>query len=189
MRLTVAGREIRPLTADDAMQMVRAGILGEEERVELLDGVLTAMSPQDPPHAVVVQRLTRWLAPVMVAGTHDVRVQLPFGVPDPTSLPEPDVAVVGRGGAAVRHPVAAALIVEVAFSSHATDLGRKTELYAAAGVPEYWVVNVPHRAVHVHLDPLAGGYRQMRTSKPPETVRPVAVDVAPLGLVELFAGT
>src|SRR3712207_682706 len=96
MALTYEGRAIRPLTADDVMAMARHGIIHEDERVELLHGVLTKMMSQDPPHAVVTQRLNRWLAPLMAAGTHDVRVQLPIVVPDRTSLPEPDIAVIER---------------------------------------------------------------------------------------------
>jgi Uma2 family endonuclease len=187
MALTIGDRPVHPLTADDVLAMVDAGVLGEHDRVELLLGVLTEMSPQDPPHAVVTQRLTRWLAPLMVAGTHDVRVQLPFRVPDDTSLPEPDVAVVARDDARVDHPREALFVIEVADSSVRVDTVVKPPLYAAAGVPDYWVVDVAGRRVEIFEGPAADGYRHRRVVDA-GVVRPRSVDVAPLVLSELFAG-
>jgi Uma2 family endonuclease len=188
MPLTVGDRPIRPITADEAIRMVQAGILGEDEHVELLDGVLTRVSPQHEPHAVVVQRLTRWLAPLMVRGTHDVRVQLPFRVPDPTSLPEPDLAVVLRDDTEIGHPTGAPLVIEVAESSVRVDLGRKVELYASAAVPEYWVIDLRGRAVERFAGPEHGAFGARTTSAPPERLVPAALDVAPLDLADLFRG-
>jgi len=187
MALTVGDRPVHPLTAEDVMGMVRAGILGEDDRVELLHGVLTAMSPQDPPHAIVVQRLTAWLAPLMVAGTCDVRVQLPFVVPDATSLPEPDIAVVDHVRGTVDHPRAARLLIEVAGSSLRVDTSIKPALYAAAGVLEYWVVDVPGRRLRVFEAPSGDGYRQERVLDSGRAA-PRSIDVEPLVLAELFAG-
>jgi Uma2 family endonuclease len=188
MPLTVGDRTIRPITADEAIRMVEAGILGEDEHVELLDGVLTRVSTQHEPHAIVVQRLTRWLAPLMVRGTHDVRVRMPFRVPDPTSLPEPDLAVVRRDDAVVGHPTTAPLVVEVAVSSLGVDLGRKAELYAMAGVPEYWVVDVAGRAVERFSRPGRAAFRARTTSAGPEHLAPAALDLAPVDLAGLFRG-
>ena len=188
MALTVADRPIRPLTVDDVMQMVHAGIIGEDDRVELLHGVLTAMSPQNPPHAVIVQRLTAWLAPLMVAGTHDVRVQLPLVVPDPTSLPEPDFVVVEHDASRIAHPTTASLVIEVADSSLRVDTTIKPALYAAAGVPEYWVVDVARASVHVLTDPQPDGYGTSTTATTEASLGPVAVVGDPLDLGALFAG-
>jgi Uma2 family endonuclease len=188
MAFTVADRAIRPLTADEVMRMVRVGILGEDHRVELLHGVLTAVSPQDPPHAVIVQRLTAWLAPLMVAGTHDVRVQLPLVVPDPTSLPEPDVAVVEHDPATIAHPTTAALVIEVADSSLRVDTTIKPPLFAAAGVPELWVVDVRGRRLRTFTDARPDGYASERTVAGDATITPGRVDAPPLALDALFAG-
>ncbi len=186
MALTVGDRTIRPITANEAMEMVGAGIVGADERVELLHGVLTRVSPQHAPHATVVQRLTRWLAPLLVRGTHDVRVQLPLRVPDPTSLPEPDLAVVERDDTVIGHPTTAPLVIEVADSSLRVDMTVKPALYAAAGVPEYWIVDLSGRRVHILTRPTVGGYADEQLVA--DRARPGHVDPEPLELASLFAG-
>jgi Uma2 family endonuclease len=188
MALTVGDRDVRPLTADEVLRMVEFGILSEDEPVELLLGVLTAVSPQSEEHAAVMQRLLRWLAPLVVAGAHDVRMQMPLVVPDRTSLPEPDVAVVERDDSSLAHPTTALLVIEVAVSSLRTDTRIKPPLYAAAGVPELWVVEPQGRRVRVFSDPRDGSYGLESRAGPDDLLQPRAVDVAPLDLAELFAG-
>jgi Uma2 family endonuclease len=187
MALDLAGRPLRPITADEAMAMVDAGILHEGDRVELLHGVLTQMSPQNLPHATLTQRLTRWLAPLMVAGTHDVRVQLPLRVPDQTSLPEPDFAVIDRDDAQIDHPDHARLIIEVADSSVGIDTRVKAPLYASAGVPDYWVLNVPLRLVEVFRDRHDDGYGTRTEVAAPDRPVPLGLDIEPLDLEALFS--
>jgi Uma2 family endonuclease len=188
MALTVGDRDVRPLTADEVLRMVEFGILSEDEPVELLLGVLTAVRPQTEEHAAVLQRLLRWLAPLVVAGAHDVRMQMPLVVPDRTSLPEPDVAVVERDDSSLAHPTTALLVIEVAVSSLRTDTRVKPPLYAAAGVPELWVVEPQGRRVRVFGDPRDGSYAGELRAGPDDLLQPRAVDVAPLDLAELFAG-
>lgn len=188
MALTVGDREVRPLTADEVLRMVEAGILSEDEPVELLEGVLTEVSPKSPAHAEVMARLGRWLAPLVVAETHDVRTEHPLVVPDRTSLPEPDVAVVERGDYSKRHPETALLVVEVAVSSLTTDTKVKPRLYASAGVPELWVVDVAGRCVRVFTDPCAEGYAAERVAGEGEVLQPSTLDVEPLAVSELLAG-
>ena len=134
MALTVGDRDLRPLTADEVLRMVELGILSADEPVELLHGVLTRVSPKSPRHETVKVRLQRWLAPGVVAGAHEVRVEAPILVPDRTSLPEPDIAVVAPGGDPLLHPTTATLVIEVAASSPRTDTAVKPALYAQAGV-------------------------------------------------------
>jgi Uma2 family endonuclease len=191
MPLTVGDRPIRPLTADDVIGMFTAGILGEDDRVELLHGVLTAVSRQGPPHAAVVERLTMWLAPAAAAGVCRLRVQLPFAVPDPTSLPVPDVAVVERdeGDPMASHPTSALLVIEVAHTSHRVDLVVKPPLYAAAGVPEYWVVDIDKCCLEVFKGPHPDGYAERATLAPPAEAQPKRVPVDPLDLAALLAGS
>lgn len=187
MALTYAGRAIRPLTADDVMAMARHGILDEDERVELLHGVLTKVMAQHPPHAVVTRRLNTWLAPLLVAGAHEVSVQLPFVVPDRTSLPEPDIAVIERDDE-VAHPATALLVIEVAASSLARDTEVKAPLYAEAGVPEYWVVDLTAWNARIYRDPKASGYASEQIVETDGMLAPVHLDIAPLSLRELLAG-
>ncbi|HEX8120604.1 MAG TPA: Uma2 family endonuclease [Solirubrobacteraceae bacterium] len=188
MAFAVGDRAVRPLTADEVMAMAAAGIIGDEERVELLHGVLTKMSANHPPHAGITLRLGRWLAPLSADARYDVRVQLPLVVPDPTSLPEPDLAVVERGGEVERHPATALLVIEVAQTSLKVDTTIKPPLFAAAGVSEMWVVDVEHKRLEVCTEPGPEGYARQATLEPPGRVHPEGVAIEPLDLAGLFAG-
>ena len=146
----------RPLRRTEYERMVSAGLF-ENERIELVRGVIIQMSPQNVPHATAIQRLTRWLQPAL-HGRADVRVQLPFVCGD-DSLPEPDLAIVDPTTAdGDEHPDRAFLLIEVANASLKLDRGEKAELYARAGVPEYWVVNLVDRVIERHSQPSAGAY-------------------------------
>lgn len=94
------------------------------------------------------------------------RVELPLAVP-PRSEPEPDVAVVRDEDDSRRHPSWALLVVEVSRSSLVVDLEVKSLIYAAAGVPEYWVVDPDERVVHVHRVPGADGYGDVTRQRGP----------------------
>ncbi len=188
MAFTLGERDVRPLTADEVMRMVEAGILSEDEPVELLHGVLTEKSVKSPPHEAVKSRLIKWLAAHASAGGHEVRVEASIVVPDRTSLPEPDISVVAAGGDPLRHPTTALLVVEVALTSLRTDTTVKPALYAAAGVPDLWVVDVPARRLRIFSDPHAGSYAAERVVGEHEVVKPRHVDVPFLDLAELFAG-
>jgi Uma2 family endonuclease len=113
-------------------------------------------SPQGARHATVVRRLNMLLAPALV-GRAEVQVQSPFAASD-DSEPEPDVAVIPAGDYLRDHPSRAMLVIEVADSSLRKDRQIKPRLYAAAGVPEYWIVDLESDAAHVHRDPYEGGY-------------------------------
>ncbi len=188
MGLTVGDREVRPLTADEVLRMVELGILSEDEPVELLHGALTTMSPKSPAHATVVSRLVHWLVPAAKAGGFEVRSEHPLVVPDETSLPEPDIAVVEPGDYTRRHPSTALLVVEVATSSLRTDTTIKPPLYTAAGVPELWVVDLPGRCLRIFREPGPGGYARGEVIAADAFARPDRVDVAPLELAALLAG-
>jgi Uma2 family endonuclease len=136
--------------------LVHAGVLNEDDRVELLDGVIVAEPPMDPPHASGITSLTKALLRV-VGDRAVVRMQAPF-IANPFSVPEPDAAVVP--GAANdyldRHPSEALLVVEVSDSSLQQDRLSKSRIYAGAGVPEYWIVNLRDGRVEVFREPDAG---------------------------------
>jgi Uma2 family endonuclease len=141
--------------------MIETGILSEDEHVELLDGVLIAMTPQNPPHARAIQRLNHLFTRAL-PDEFTVLPQLPLTLAE-DSEPEPDLAVVRSEDArsSEHHPRTALLVVEVAADSLARDRGAKAALYARAGIPEYWVVNLADRAIEVHRDPdtTTGRYR------------------------------
>lgn len=137
--------------------MVEVGILGEDDRVELIDGMLVETSPQSERYVHSIQALNMRLVPVAAAAGLVVGPQLPLDVESPTSLPEPDFAVTPPGPSD-RYPERAVLVVEIAVSSLRMDLGRKAALYAAAGIPEYWVVDVDAEELVVHREPRPEGY-------------------------------
>lgn len=154
---------LRPLSVDEVIRMAEAGIIDEDERIELVDGVLVAMSPEGADHYWSTTELTTVVArayppPFLVnaSGT------LPLS--DRTFL-QPDIVVIdgplGRGSFPGRHQVV--LVVEVAQTSVRRDRIRKAALYAAWGAPVYWVVDLAAREVVVHAAPGPEGYGEVRT--------------------------
>ncbi len=152
----------RTFSPREVLRMVETGILRPDEPLELLEGRLVRVSPQGPPHASVVGLLAEKLRAAYGTG-YALREEKPLELPD--SLPEPDVAVV-RGTQldyAARHPngADAVLVVEVAVTSQVVD-HEKARLYARAGVPVLWLLDVPARRLEVHTDPQADGrYRSV----------------------------
>lgn len=155
----------RRFTAAEVERMVEVGILGEDERVELIDGELRLVSPQGWEHQRTILNLTRLLG-AAYGERFGMRVQMTVaGLPD--SLPEPDVAVGLADGPwddERRWPRAdeLLLLIEVAVTSHRLER-HKAGLYANAGAPVYWLVDVPARRVIVHTGPTPDGtWRDVR---------------------------
>jgi Uma2 family endonuclease len=175
-------------TAAAYYQMLRTGILHEDDRVELLGGQVVQMSPSGPLHAATTDRLGDRLA-AATAGRALVRRQNPLDLGE-WDAPEPDVAVVRpradyyAGG----HPTAAdvLLAVEVADSSLAYDQWTKAALYAAAGVREVWVVNLPERALEVYRAPGPSGYQDRQTHQRGARVAPLAFPELRLAVADLL---
>lgn len=181
MVLTTTGLPAHQIDVTLYDAIVDAGLL-EGQRVELIDGIITDMSPQYEEHAVLVARLTRYL----MSSALQVRPQLPLQVAG-DSVPEPDLALAVEGPVRDR-PSTAELVIEVSLSSDKIDRGRKQELYAAAGVPVYWIVDVAAQTVEVRTDPAANGYRTLQTFGRGQIAPSPADDVAPLAVDELFRG-
>lgn len=188
MALTVGDRDVRPLTQDEVMRMVELGILSEDEPVELLHGVLTRMSPKSRAHGTLIARLVRSLILGDAVGRYEVRTEHPILVPDRTSLPEPDIAVVVCDDFTIAHPATALLVVEVAVSSFAVDRKIKAALYAAAAVPEYWIVDAARRRVIMLRDPEGDRYTSEEIAGAADTIEPAHVDAGSIDLAALFAG-
>ena len=162
----------RRFTVDEYYRMAEAGVFPEEENVELLDGHLYVMSPIGSEHAACVDRLNR----VFVRGVGEnaiVRVQSPI-VLTPTSEPEPDVTLLKprTGDYADRHPrpEEVLLVVEVADTSLDFDQETKLPLYARAEIPEYWVVALRDKQVHVFRAPEGEQYTTHETYDPDDEV-------------------
>ncbi|MGI8875284.1 MAG: Uma2 family endonuclease [Egibacteraceae bacterium] len=165
---------VRPLRRTEYDLLVEQDVFGDE-RIQLLEGELVAMSPQKAPHAGIVEALNERLMPALV-GKARVRVQLPMAAGE-HSEPEPDIAVVPAGEPRDRHPERALLVIEVADSSLSLDLVRKPGIYAAAGVPVYWVIDLAGDVVHVHTDPVGEGYASVTRHGANETLDACGVSV------------
>jgi len=174
---------------DEYHRLIDVGVLGEDERVELLEGVIVEMAPQGRAHALVVSRLNRFLTGVL-GDAYSVRPQLPLSLAG-DSEPEPDLAIVTRQEeeSAPVHPRSALLVVEVADESLRRDRLLKGRIYARARVLEYWVVDVVGRAVEVYSepDPDTGRYRTMRTLGVGETLSSSTLPGLALPVAGLFA--
>jgi Uma2 family endonuclease len=134
--------------------MARAGILGADARVELLEGWLVPKMTQNPPHVLVAGLIHDALVGLVPIGWH-VRSGNPVTTAD--SEPEPDLAVIrgSRRDYGERHPDShdTALAIEVADASLRQDRGAKKRLYARAGIAVYWIVNLKSRQIEVYTDP------------------------------------
>lgn len=151
---------ILPLRRAQYDQMVEAGIF-DDQRVELLRGVLVEMTRQGVDHADCVAALTELLFRALPSAVQ-VRCQLPFAAGE-YSEPQPDVAVYPRSPRTGSHPDNAVLVIEVSDSSLRKDRGLKSEIYAEAGVPEYWIVDLVHGVVEVRTEPADGHYTRTMT--------------------------
>jgi Uma2 family endonuclease len=165
----LAPEQIRPLRRAEYGQLIDLGVFGDE-RLELLRGRLVRMSPQKSPHASTVSKLTRFF----IEGLGDravVRIQLPLALTD-DSEPEPDVAICAPGDYDAEHPATALLIVEVSDSDQVVDRKIKTALYAEAGIPEYWLMDLPRRQLERYRSPAADGYQQLEIVEEAGAVAP-----------------
>lgn len=164
-----------------------------DKRVLLIDGVILTMPLPDPPHNLSVGLIDDWLRTVFTTGYH-VRNQMAFDVGTEND-PGPDLAVVAgsRRDLGNRQATSAVLVVEVADSSLDLDTTTKAELYATAGVPDYWVVDLEHRTLHIFRDPEplpaglgATAYRTRRSYGSDETVEPLAAPGANVKVADLL---
>lgn len=185
--MSLAEPAVRRWTVAEYHRAAEMGIFGPEERLELINGEIIRMSPQNGPHATGSTLAEGVIQEVFRAG-YVVRIQKPLTLGE-DSEPEPDIAVV-RGKARdylKAHPTTAELVVEVADSSLQFDRGKKAASYARAGTPEYWILNVPDRMLEVYRDPDPGAekYRSMAQYDESDTVSPLAAPDARVAVRDL----
>lgn len=178
----------RRFTVDEYHRMVDAGILHPDDRVELLDGEVVQMSPKGCGHAACVSRLTDLL-------TERLRRRAIVRIQDPVQLddywePEPDVAIVQSRNDfyADGHPKPAdvRLIIEVADSSLLNDRRQKIPRYAAAGISESWLANIPERVLEVYRRVGQNGYEESLRLGHGETATPLAFPDCPIAVDEVL---
>lgn len=159
---------LRALTREEYDRIVATGVF-DDDHVELIEGVIVRMPPPEgPEHAGTIQ-LIQDLLIARLSGRAMVRIQSSFAAGD-RSQPEPDIALVPPGDYRDAHPQRAWLVVEVADSSARRDRGPKAAVYAAAGVEEYWVVDLVHRTIEVRTEPAATGYGRLETRRRGEQI-------------------
>ena len=184
----------RPLrwTVADFHRVAETGVF-EGRRPILIRGVLLEQGMMNPPHATAIELTVEALRAAFGPGWR-TRVQLPLVLGLDTD-PLPDIAVVPgapRDNASA-HPTTASLVVEVSDTTLATDLTEKAELYATAGITDYWVLDLTARRLLVFRDPgplpagLAGiAYRTHQTLGPTESVAPLAAPSSPIAVAGLL---
>ena len=157
----------RRFTSDEVQAMLRAGILHEDDRLELIDGQLIRMSPIGDPHIACINRLNRLLVE-RTTPSIAVSIQNPVRV-DEHNEPEPDVVLTTalEGGP---RPEDVLLLIEVADSSLEYDQDVKLPLYAQAGIPEVWIVNLRASQIEVHRAPSGDVYRTRHLAGPEDTL-------------------
>lgn len=178
----IESHQIRPLKRSEYDRMIELGMF-EEERVELILGMLVKMSPQRAPHASTIERLTELLA-TRLQGRWRLRVQLPLALSD-DSEPEPDVAVVALGNYDAEHPTSALLVIEVAETTLRTDRS-KAAVYASSRIGEYWIVNLDARTVEVYSSPDRDRYAEARTLRVGDTLQPLALAGVAIEVAEIL---
>jgi Uma2 family endonuclease len=174
----------RRFTVAELEQMTAAGILAEDERIELIGGEVVPMSPKGNHHEVLKTALNRYWAaccPEDLNFTTETTFRL-----TPDTYLEPDFVFYpqasGIGGLTA---ATARLVVELADSSLGYDLGRKAALYAGFGIAELWVIDAVKLTTHIHREPASGGYRSVMDFTSAERLVPLAAPELAVVLGEL----
>lgn len=170
------------LTFDDVLRMVEAGILDERARVELVDGVLVDMSPISPEHSGAVAWLTQHFARAS-GDAWEVRIQDQLVLRGGRDFMQPDLILVEPAPRS-RLATTALLVVEVASTSQRRDR-EKARGYAAAGVPDYWLIDLVADTVTVFRDPGPDGYGTETIHGPADELIALA-GAPPVGIAALL---
>ena len=180
----------RRFSVSEYQHLCELGILSENDNLELLEGYLVLKMARNPPHDSALHRLDRCISRMM-PGNLDVRNQLAVNLSD--SAPEPDLAVVWlRPDDYGQHhpgPDDILMVVEVADSSLDGDREDKCRIYARAGIPVYWIANVPDRQIEVYTSPVGDPtpYYRDRTDRHPGDDIDVILDGRCVGSVSVAA--
>jgi len=176
-------------TVEEYHRMGETGLLSEDDRVELLEGEIVEMNPIGSRHHACVMRLDELLRRPGVSGGYIVSVQGPLRL-DRGSEVQPDLTLLRRRpdfyDAGIPEPDDALLAVEVSDTTLSYDRNVKLPRYAAAGIPEVWIVDLEGRRIEVHAGPSAEGYGVSRESGPGEQARSESVDGLSLPVDEVL---
>jgi Uma2 family endonuclease len=185
----------RAFTVDDIARMIEAGILGKDERFELIEGEIVMMAPKGPAYEWIAhERIKSGLLIAIARALPDdltMGVEATLRLTDMTML-EPDIAVFPKAlfrksatGFARLDPGEARLVIEVAVSSLAYDMGLKARLYAHHGVTEFWVVDAGEDVTYVHKGPHGDGWSSVVKYSPEEALTTPALPGLSIRLDEI----
>jgi len=178
----------RRFTVDEFWRMAEAGLFLDRPRVELVDGEIIDMTPIGRRHALCVGFLTEWFAP-RLAGRALLLPQMSLRL-GPRTECQPDLVLVRPPRAAYREanpaPSDVLLLVEVSDTSRGYDRQVKLPIYAGAGVPEVWIVDVVTEMVETHREPVRDRYREVQRLARGASVAPAAFSDLALPVDELF---
>ncbi len=164
--------QIRPLTSAEYYQMMETGIIHEGERVELILGQIFTMAAKGVRHTICTRRLFKQLL-ALIGEQADVQSQDPITLSN-NSEPEPDVVIakLRADNYENSHPLPAdiILIIEVSDTTLKFDREVKAPLYAAAGINEYWIINLIDNCLEVYRQPDDGIYTNVQILMPPRSI-------------------
>ncbi len=178
----------RRFSVDEYHWMAHVGILGEDDRVELIAGEIVEMAPIGPGHVGSLIDFTERFVH-QFGDVAQVSVQSSVRL-DQYDEPQPDLVLVCRRADFYRSALPTAedifLLVEVSDTSLAVDRRVKLPLYARAGILETWLVDLRHHRLHVHREPTADGYRVTRTLPRGERIAPLAFPDREIAVADLL---
>jgi len=175
-------------STSDYLQMIDTGVLGRGDKVELIDGIIVSMSPSGSRHNHVVSNLTVLFAPAFAQARPSVQGTLSLVE---GQVFDPDFMLLRQKldgyKNALPAPADVMLLIEVSESSLRRDRDIKLPIYAAAGVREYWIVDIDTQSVLVHRNPTANGYTTNQHVRGDESISPQALPDFGLTARDIFA--
>jgi Uma2 family endonuclease len=179
----------RRFTLDEYHRMAETGVLGPDDRVELIEGEIVEMAPIGSRHAGTVARIHH-LFSTRLGARAVVWSQNPLLLVQHQSEPEPDIMLLEPRtdfyAAGLPEPPALRLLIEVAETSLPYDRRTKFPLYARSGVAEAWLIDLDGRRLEIHRSPSHVGYRDVRVAGPDEVFAPAAFPDLTLTLRDLL---
>jgi Uma2 family endonuclease len=186
--MAVATVETHRWTREEYERLAAKGFFPPGKRVELVEGVIYDMAPQNSPHATALRLSNEDLRTLFPAADgYEIRPQLPLALGE-DSEPEPDLAVVSGSILDYRdhHPTTALLVVEIADNSLFHDRERKIPLYASHGIPESWLLNLSRRTLEVYREPSGDGYQTRTVLRAGASISPLSRPDRSIRVAELL---
>ena len=177
----------RRFTREEYFRMAETGVLGPEDRTELIDGYLVEMTAQNAPHRAAVGKVDSQFQRILEERNYWVQIQATLPL-DCRNVPEPDIAILsGTPDDLIEgEPDEIPLIVEVADTTLTYDRTEKLACYASNNIPEYWIVNLQNHTLECYHNPTEDEYRERRTLERGETVAPKFDDTLEVAVADLL---